>query len=254
MNFILPALICILALATGAHAQEETPSPVEARIVAALAHDRRPEADRLRDKNRKPLATLQFFRLQDDMTVLELLPGGGWYTRILGPTLAERGKLYLAIGTGGVTSLLEEDAAGFASTEIIPLDVPITREKDGRRFDLPSFRFGVRKVDMVLTFRNLHNFTDAGRANLNAASFRALKKGGYYGVVDHTRRHMAPDTDESWRRMDPVQMIREIEAAGFQFLDYNDLHYRPDDELRYEVGRKTITGNTDRFTLLFVKP
>ena len=54
--------------------------------------------------------------------------------------------------------------------------------------------------------------------------------------------------------MDPVQMIKEIEAAGFEFVDYSDLHYRPDDTLEYEVGRRTVTGNTDRFTLKFRKP
>jgi predicted methyltransferase len=54
--------------------------------------------------------------------------------------------------------------------------------------------------------------------------------------------------------MDPVQMIKEIEAVGFDFVDYSTLHYRPDDELQYEVGRATVTGNTDRFTLLFRKP
>ena len=65
---------------------------------------------------------------------------------------------------------------------------------------------------------------------------------------------MQPDGGEVWRRMDPVEMIHEIEAAGFEFVDWSDLHYRPDDELRYEVGRKTVTGNTDRFTLLFRRP
>jgi predicted methyltransferase len=65
---------------------------------------------------------------------------------------------------------------------------------------------------------------------------------------------MQGDSTEVWRRLDPVLAIQEIQAAGFQLLDYSDLHYRPDDELRYEVGRKSVTGNTDRFTLLFVKP
>ncbi|MEX2327099.1 MAG: hypothetical protein WD558_05165, partial [Pseudomonadales bacterium] len=110
------------------------------------------------------------------------------------------------------------------------------------------------EVDLALTFRNMHNFTQDGRMNINDAVFAVLKSGGHYGVVDHTRRHMQSDSDENWRRMDPVQIIKEVEAAGFEFVDYSDLHYRADDELRYEVARKTVTGNTDRFTLLFRKP
>ena len=82
----------------------------------------------------------------------------------------------------------------------------------------------------------------------------ALKPGGLYGVLDHTRRHMEPDGPENWRRMDPVLVIKEVQAAGFQLVDYSDIHFTPDDELRYEVGRKSVTGNTDRFTLLFRKP
>jgi predicted methyltransferase len=65
---------------------------------------------------------------------------------------------------------------------------------------------------------------------------------------------MQGDSDEVWRRMDPVQIIKEVHAAGFEFVDFSTVHYRPDDELRYEVGRKTVIGNTDRFTLLFRKP
>jgi len=65
---------------------------------------------------------------------------------------------------------------------------------------------------------------------------------------------MQPTEHELRRRIDPVLVIKEVEAAGFEFVDYSDLHFRPDDELRYEVGRKTVTGNTDRFTLLFKKP
>ena len=107
---------------------------------------------------------------------------------------------------------------------------------------------------MVLTFRNLHNFNEDGRRAMNVAAFEALKSGGIYGVVDHTRRHMQAQTAENWRRVDPVHAIKEIEAAGFEFVDYSNLHYRADDELRYEVGRKSVTGNTDRFTLKFRKP
>jgi predicted methyltransferase len=65
---------------------------------------------------------------------------------------------------------------------------------------------------------------------------------------------MESDNSENRRRIDPVLAILEIEAAGFDFVDFSDLHLRLDDELRYEVGRKTVTGNTDRWTLKFVKP
>ena len=112
----------------------------------------------------------------------------------------------------------------------------------------------VKRIDLALTFRNLHNFSLDGRKAMNESVFKALKRGGLYGVVDHTRRHMQKDSDENWRRMDPVQMIKEIEAVGFELVDVSDLHYRADDELRYEVGRRSVAGNTDRFTLLFRKP
>lgn len=65
---------------------------------------------------------------------------------------------------------------------------------------------------------------------------------------------MQDDSSENWRRLDPVLVIKEVQEAGFELVDYSTLHYRLDDELRYEVGRKTVTGNTDRFTLLFRKP
>ena len=94
----------------------------------------------------------------------------------------------------------------------------------------------------------------SGRASVNAAGYESLRGGGLYGVIDHSLRHMERMTRENRRRVDVVQIIKEVQAAGFELVDYSDLHYRPDDELRYEVGRATVTGNTDRFTLLFRKP
>jgi predicted methyltransferase len=247
-------LILSLLLPLSAFAADKEPTATEAKISAAMKHERRTEAEIARDKNRKPLETLNFFGFTDDMTVLELLPGGGWYTKILGPVLEEKGKLYLSLGTRGAVKLLESEPPGFGSTEVIPYDGLKSSESEKFRYTTAEFNFGVRKVDLVLTFRNMHNFDEAGRKNINDAAFKALKKGGHYGVVDHTRRHMQSDNSEVWRRMDPVLIIKEVEAAGFRFVDYSDLHYRPDDELRYEVGRKTVAGNTDRFTLLFEKP
>jgi len=249
-------LLLAFALTFSILADAAEPTPTEVKIQAAIDHERRTEADRERDRNRQPLKMLSFLGLQDDMQVLELLPGrNGWYTKILGPVLEEKGKLYLSIGANAVGAMVA-DKPGFSTTEVVPFNSDgITKSTaEAPRMTVPEFSFGLRKIDMVLTFRNAHNFDAAGRANLNAAAFEVLNKGGRYAIVDHTRRHMQPDSAEVWRRLDPVQVIKEVQAAGFKFVDYSDLHYKPDDELRQEVGRQSVTGNTDRFTLLFEKP
>ena len=89
---------------------------------------------------------------------------------------------------------------------------------------------------------------------MNREVFKSLKHGGLYGVVDHTRRHMEKLDNENRRRIDPVLIIREMLDQGFEFVDYSDIHFRADDELEYEVGRRSVSGNTDRFTFLFRKP
>lgn len=238
----------LLLLAGAANAGE-----IDAKVEAALAADSRPEADVVRDRNRRPLETLKFFGLQDDMTVIELMPGGGWYTRVLGPVLADSGKLFVALGTNRVRDTVLTEP-GFEKVEIIETTANINRPEGSRHYQLAPFEFGVSGVDMVVTFRNLHNFDAANRDILNRQVFAALKAGGLYGVVDHTARHMEPANPENRRRADPVQIIKELVGIGFEFVDYSDLHYRADDELEYEVGRRSVTGNTDRFTLLFRKP
>ncbi len=244
------ALAAALLTNPVAHADEAT----DELVKAAMEGDIRTDAEKERDRNRKPVETLSFFGLAHDMAVLELLPGGGWYTKLLAPTLAENGELHVALGTTRVKERLL-DKPGFEKIEVLDIDAGFDRSGEFGTYNLTNdVDFGKREYDMVLTFRNVHNFTPEGRAKVNEAAFKALKKGGVYGVVDHTARHMEPLTAENRRRADPVQMIKEITAAGFVFEDYSDLHYRPDDELRYEVGRKSVTGNTDRFTLRFRKP
>jgi len=251
MKLIIALLLCSLSLGVVAASDF---AATEAKIKSALADERRSPKEMERDKNRKALETLDFFRLRDDMRVLELLPGGGWYTKILGPVLEAKGRLYISIGAEGTFKALK-DQAGFSALEVIPFDAANFSRKAGeRKATVPELSFGVKDLDMVLTFRNMHNFTAEGRANINRATFDALKSGGLFGVVDHTRRHMQSETGENWRRIDPVEVIKEVEASGFEFVDYSTLHYRADDELKYEVGRRSVSGNTDRFTFLFRKP
>ena len=244
----IPAAVCLSFIALSAQAGD-----IDAKVAAALAAEGRPAADIARDANRMPLETLKFFGLQDDMRVLELIPGGGWYTRVLAPVLAENGQLYVALRTDTV----ERDVLsqpGFHKVEVLDTTDNLRRPEGARLYVIDDFTFDVADLDMVLTFRNVHNFGEEGRMLMHRRAFEALKSGGVYGVVDHTRRHMEPDDDENRRRLDPVLVIREAQAAGFEFEDFTDLHYRPADKLELEVGRPSVTGRTDRFTLRFRKP
>lgn len=243
--------VVTLGLMTSAAAQQRAPlSPLGEKIQAAMQSDIRSAAEKQRDRNRKPIETLEFLGLQDDMTVVEFFPGGGWYTRILGPVLRDKGQLYLAVGA----SRVDLSPESLNKVEVLDVDAQLTPSEVGGIFNISDFSLPVKDVDMLLTFRNLHNLTAEARARVNKAVYEALAPGGIYGVVDHTRRHMERQNSENRRRVDPVLMIKEIQAAGFEFVDFSDLHFRADDELRYEVGRRTVTGNTDRFTLKFVKP
>lgn len=249
MKIFIPILL--LAVSAGSFAADSFDATAE-KIKTALKAEVRSEADTDRDRNRKPLQTLEFFGLRDDMRVLELIPGGGWYTKILAPVVSEKGQYYAAIGANRISDLAKEP--GLEKIKIVAEETKLYR-KDGERFySLEADSLGVKDLDMVLTFRNYHNFAEEGRRNMNKLAFEALKPGGIYAVVDHTARHMEQQTPANRRRIDPVLAIKEIQEAGFEFVDYSDLHYRADDELRYEVGAKSVTGNTDRWTIKFRKP
>jgi predicted methyltransferase len=254
MKKLLPVLGLALCF-PAAHAQmgQEKLTPMGEKIEAAMKSDIRTAEEKGRDAERLPRQTLEFFGLKDTMRVVELVPSGGWYTKILAQVLADKGELYVSLGTRQIEPLMKQYPA-LGKVKIAATDGKLIPTNNPGVFDLGPTSLGVTDADLVLTFRNVHNFTPSGRANLHKAVFNAVKPGGYYGILDHTRRHNEPDNLENGRRMDPVLVIKEVQAAGFVFVDYSGLHFHPDDELRYEVGRKTVTGNTDRITLLFRKP
>jgi predicted methyltransferase len=232
---------------------EDSFKEVEDKLKSAISSDIRTDKEKDRDRNRRPISTLKFFGFKDDMKVVELLPGGGWYTKLLAPVLKENGELYVAYGVSRVKTNLIEANEDFKHINVAAQDAEVFREEGAKFYSIKNPELGIKKADMVLTFRNYHNFAEDGRRAMNDAAWKTLKVGGIYGVVDHTRRHMQGDNDENRRRIDPVLAIKEIQEAGFELVDYSTLHYRPDDELLYEVGRKSVTGNTDRFTLKFKK-
>lgn len=251
MNKLLPAFL--LALTSVLPAWAEDFAATGEKIKQAMASEIRSEAEVARDANRMPLETLEFFGLRDDMRIVELVPGGGWYSKILIPVMRQNGEYFAGIGTGRLEGMLK-DLPGFDEVTIVARDAEFSREEGAMRTDMTLDSLGVEDVDIVFTFRNYHNFSEAGRRAMNEVAYSALKPGGVYAVVDHTARHMEPLSSNNRRRVDPVLAIKEILEAGFEFVDYSDLHRRQDDELRYEVGAKSVTGNTDRWTFKFRKP
>jgi len=223
------------------------------KIRAALQQPYRSAANRARDRNRDPVAAMTFCRLRDDMKVVEFAPGGGWYTELLAPVLKDRGALYLA-HTAERLARLDKLLRLEPLSRVRKLPIPSERHPERRKIVYRSLDFGLTDADLALNIREYHNLDPDSVATFNRAVFKVLKPGGLYCIIDHTKRHMAPDDGENRRRMDPVLVIRQVQDAGFRLADSTDLFYRPDDELRYEVGRRTVTGNTDRFTLLFRKP
>ncbi|GAA6151887.1 class I SAM-dependent methyltransferase [Pseudoteredinibacter isoporae] len=249
----LTSALLITATAFSASVLADSFDATKAKIQSAMQAEIRTEKETARDRNRMPVETLEFFGLRDDMKVVEFIPGGGWYTKLLVPVMAENGEYHAALGTSRISKSLS-GKAGFEKMNIAKNDAKFSREEGARFSDLNFTDIGVKGADIVFTFRNYHNLTEGGRTAMNKAAWQALKPGGVYAVVDHTARHMEPGTNSNRRRFDPVKAIKEIQAQGFVFEDYSELHYREDDELRYEVGVKSVTGNSDRWTLKFRKP
>jgi len=247
-------LIALSFASSFALAQFGPPSAFQQRVQEIMQSEIRTDDERARDRNRQAPQVLEFFRLREDMRVMEILPFSGWYTKILAPLLKENGKLYVTHpGPTFYSDAFIPVAALPGMEEVEEIDWNGPGPSGGTPF-FASGPWDVEPLDLILTFRNYHNFARDARMAINDSSFGALKPGGLYGIVDHTRRHMEPDNSENGRRVDPVLVIKEVQEAGFVLVDYSPLLRRPDDELRYEVGRPSVTGNSDRFALLFMKP
>ncbi len=242
-------LICILSVLLSSQLMAADSAATRNKIEQALTSSIRDAAETARDANRKPGEVLEFFGLEDDMKVLEISPATGYWSKFVGPTLCENGgELIFSVGVSDDFKNDVMSLDGLECSSSINNDITLR--------NLPEFSFDDSQFDMVLTFWNLHNPSVEGRKNLNEAVFSALKSGGIYGVVDHTRRHLEPTSREAQngRRLDPVLIIKEMIDVGFEFVDFSPMHYHPEDNLSQEVGTPGVRGNTDRFTISFRKP
>ena len=250
-NHHLSILLAILVLPSLVVAQES--SATRDKVIAAMQLEYRSDADRARDNNRSAPEAIAFMGLEDDMRVFEFAPGNGWYTKILAPVLKDRGHLSIGYSAEWLADLDElMNAPQMEKVRVVELAMGWDDEVPAYFFDGMDFQTG--ELDMFLNIREYHNLHGEERAEFNRAVFDALVPGGKYIVIDHTRRHNQADNSENWRREDPVTVLSEVLDAGFEFEKSSDMFYRPDDSLEFEVGRRTVTGNTDRFFLVFRKP
>ena len=233
-------------------------------LAKALADPGRSEANKARDKYRHPMQTLSFFGVKATDTVVELIPGGGWYTEILGPYLSAGGKLYAATTAGKNQDSLRAKIAGSPVLGKVAVvgTVPSVDE------------IASNSVDVVLTFRNMHNLTMAGDgsdAKVLAGVMRVLKPGGTFGVVDHRlpeARDVAAEKKSGYLKVSTVRRV--VEGAGFKYVGASEINANPKDKANYPKGVWTLPpnyaegetdkakyaaiGESDRMTQKFVKP
>jgi predicted methyltransferase len=239
-------------------------------LSAALTDPARPVDATARDAVRHPVQELTFFGLKSSQTVVELWPGGGYWTDILGPYLAPHGRLYAALPA---RSNAEEDA-GAARWRTRYLG---NRDHYGSIVEtaLGADHFEVAPpgtADLVLTFRNLHNWIGAGYApQAMAACFRALKPGGILGIEEHRARNdrpQDPTAKDGYVRQDYT--IALAKQAGFELVASSEMNANPRDTKDWPKGVWTLPptfalgeqdrahyaaiGEADNFVLKFRKP
>ena len=274
-TLVRTAIVTIgLALATTAQAgsSDGLDARAQAALEQAVANPARSEKNRARDVYRHPVQTLEFFGIRPTDTVVEIWPGGGWYTEILAPYLAAKGRLIVAApagkGSENLAKRLDADPALFGKVE---------------RANFPTVLGGTGvapgTADAVLTFRNVHNwgmgyqhperkpYSEEAFAEL----FAMLKPGGVLGIEDHRLPEDASAEREKSSGYIKVSTVRALaEKAGFQFVAASEINANPKDTTDWAEGVWTLPptlalgdtdrakyeaiGESDRMTLKFIKP
>ncbi len=260
MRYLMTAALAATVLVAPAQA---------ASLTEVLAGPQRGEANKARDVYRNPAETLAFFGVKPGMTVVEISPGGGWYSEILAPMLEGNGTYIAAAGNPAASENAAKSVAAY---------------KEKLTGYAPSAKVGVfgkgsydaiapeGSADAVLTFRNVHNWHMGGYGpDAFKAFYKVLKKGGTLGVVDHRLPEDRPDADMTSSGYMKVSAVRQMaEAAGFKLVASSEVNANAKDTKDYPGGVWTLPptfakkdedrakfaaiGESDRFTLKFVKP
>ena len=251
------------------------PGSTAAMLKEAVAGSWRSPANKARDRYRHPIQTLEFFGIKPDMTVIELAPGGGWYTEILAPFLYAHGHLIEASAPTGSKSKfmakmasayeakLKADPAVYGHIEkVIPFAPPA------------QVNLGPdNSADMVLTFRNTHDWMNNSPetlAKVFKAAYDVLRPGGVFGVTEHRAKPFADaaESSKNLHRLPEDYLIELGLKTGFRLAGVSEINANPKDPEDINVHRlppdlsgpdsehakmKAI-GESDRMTLKFVKP
>lgn len=250
-------LACALALLLGLPATLPALAndAVPASITAAVADASRPAADTQRDAQRKPAETLAFAGVHANSTVIELIPGGGYFTRLLSKTVGPKGHVVALVPAP------RPDAPPDAPDRTLPIKAIAAENGYGnvtllvqpiKALQLPP------GADLVWTSDNYHDVKNVPGIDMmafNKAVFDALKPGGVYIVIDHDAAADAPaDVTSTLHRVRESTVEQEVTAAGFVLDSRSALLHNTTDKHDLKVFDEAIRGKTDQFLLKFRKP
>lgn len=263
------ALTAAPSLASSASVTETSGTDL-AKLKAIVNGDQRSAANKARDKYRHPVETLAFFGIRPNMTVVELWPFGGWYTEIIAPYVKDKGTYYAA--AMDPTSTGREDTEYNAELKKLLEARPDLYGKV-KWSVLAKGKYNLApdgSADLVVTFRNIHNWVWSGdEKDVFAAAFRALKPGGVLGVEEHRANDPKAKPGRGNAYVGEDYAIALIESAGFKLAGRSNINNNPKDTKDYPKGVWTLPpsfamgdtdrakyaaiGESDRFTLRFVK-
>jgi predicted methyltransferase len=252
MRFWLAATV---ALALGALAAQPSLAQPSAAIAAAVSDPARPEKDRARDATRMPSAMIAFARIKPGETVVDVIPGTGYWSRMFSEIVGPSGKVYAYVPSEIET--LKPDAVTTAKAMAAePGHANVSVQVD----PLSSDNAPANTFDVVWIFQNYHDLHDSFMKGadvdaFNRVIFKALKPGGYYVLVDHAAEAGSGlKHTEDLHRIDPAALRTEVEKAGFKFDGESKVLANPDDPRTALVFDPSIRGKTDQFAYRFVKP
>ena len=252
-NLLIPAAAWAAALTIAAPYANAASIP--GNITAAVTDSNRPDEDKQRDANREPAETLAFAGVKPGEQVAELLPGGGYYTRIFSKAVGRSGHVY-AVAPAPLPNAPADAPDRAAAVKAIAADpnysnVSVVVE--------PFSRLAVpAPVDLVWTSQNyhdLHNVPGLDIVAFDKMVFDDLKPGGIYLILDHSAEAGSGARDtKTLHRIDPEAVKQEVLAAGFVFVGSSKLLQQAGDNHTLKVFDPTIRGKTDQFILKFRKP